>query len=83
MVNSSGSLEQRLLTSRRIGNPIVFLITALGGCMMIYSLSKIIENITNFPVMIELLITCIGTLAIASILCILIDKFSPCLAGNR
>lgn len=36
-----------LMANRKIGNPAVFLITAVGGCIMFYGVSKIIENIVK------------------------------------
>lgn len=41
---SSQSTEYVLLAMRRIGNPIVFVIGALGGCMMIYSLARLADS---------------------------------------
>lgn len=38
------SVEYVLLASKRIGNPLVFVVGSLGGCLMIYSLAKIIDH---------------------------------------
>lgn len=41
---SSQSVEYVLLASKRIGNPLAFVVGSLGGCLMIYSLAKIIDH---------------------------------------
>lgn len=105
-----------LMARMRIGNPVVFLITALGGCLMAYGAGKILESlgtrykvltfigkntlvifavqkpiisvfekcfyVIGFPWVVELVITGIGTLICSCVLCSIVNKFAPCLAGR-
>ncbi len=42
-LNSITANSYVLMANMRIGNPIVFLISAFGGCLMVYSVSRILE----------------------------------------
>lgn len=115
-INPINSRSYILMANRRIGDPVLFFAAALGGCSLVYGVSKIIEklginsNILSYigantlvifaiqkpiikvfgklfslfsaPQIIQLIITCMGTLAISCILALIVNRFAPCLAGR-
>lgn len=46
-INPVASDSYVLMASRRIGNALFFLIPALGGCLMVYSISRIFEKLSK------------------------------------
>lgn len=113
--NPVASESYVLMANKRIGDPIIFLISSIGGCIMTYGFAKLIQELVNYRILsfigtntlvifviqkpiiavfekifsiisiylfAELIITCIGTLVISCILCVLINRFVPCLSGK-
>ncbi len=105
-----------LMADMHLGNPVIFLFSAGGGCLLVYGIARMLErylkgnNFLTFvgkntlviflvhkPIIdlferffrifhihwtVELVITAIGTLICSCVMCMLINRFAPCLAGK-
>lgn len=105
-----------LMAGRRLGNPGLFTICAVGGCVMILGIALLLENTKHInnplefigqntivifavqkpiisvfakcfnyvtlPDLIELLVTCFGTIIGSCVICFLVNQFVPCMNGK-